>query len=524
MPHQHVPPKGKSSSNYSFFESYTALVAAFSFLCIGLLRAYTSPAISSMKDDPYLFNSTTEAEQKDIISWVASSPPVASFIGTMIAGPMLQFLGRRGTLIALTVPYIIGWLTIGFAGTSIALIIIGRLLTGLAAGLCTAGAQLYVSECVRAEVRGTLGFLPSMMLAAGVLLGFALSTLNLDWKNFAFVMTSFPVVLLIMSVTVPESPSWLILRGRENQGFKNLRKLRGKKNEEAVEMEILDLKRTIQLTNRRVSLASIDPRTKKVSIIKMMQQRPIWFPAFIAVFLMFFQQFAGANAVIYYLSIILTEAEPQSFKMLKEQLLKASNGTSTTQLTYGLDHNFSSVIVGIVQFLAFFVSLPLIDRLGRRILLISSAVAMSIPLGTLGFYYYCNQPQFFLSPAGTDKCASLVESTGVWLPVTCLSVFIAAYSIGFGPVCFILMGELFPTQARSYLCSLTSFVNHLCLLILIRGFPIALDLIGGHGAFWGFSLCCLISIFFVLWVVPETKGKTLAEIERSFVKEEESLL
>lgn len=518
MPHQPVPTKGKSPSNYSFFESYTAFVAAFSFLCIGLLRAYTSPAISSMKDDPYLFNSTTVSEQKDIISWVASSPPVASFVGTMIAGPMLQFLGRRGTLIALTIPYIVGWLTIGFAGASISLIITGRLLTGLAAGLCTAGAQLYVSECVRAEVRGTLGFLPSMMLAAGVLLGFALSTLNLDWKSFAFLMTSFPVVLLIMSVTVPESPSWLILRGRENQGFKNLRKLRGKKNVESVEMEILDMKRTIQLTNRRVSLASIDPRTNKVSIIKMMQQRPIWFPAFIAVFLMFFQQFAGANAVIYYLSIILTEAEPQSFKMLVE----SSNGTST--LTYGLDHNVSSVIVGVVQFLAFFVSLPLIDRLGRRILLISSAVAMSLPLGTLGFYYYCNQPQFFLSPEGTDKCANLVESTGVWLPVTCLSAFIAAYSIGFGPVCFILMGELFPTQARSYLCSLTSFVNHLCLLILIRGFPVALDLIGSHGTFWIFSGCCLVSIFFVLWVVPETKGKTLAEIERSFVKEEESLL
>lgn len=515
------PPHSSSSS--SFFEIYTSFVAAFSFLCIGLLRAYTSPAISSMKEDPHLFNSTTIPE-KEIISWVASSPPLASFVGTLISGPMLQYLGRRGTLIALTIPYIVGWFTIGFAGTSIALIVSGRFLTGLAAGLCTAGAQLYVSECVRAEVRGTLGFLPAMMLALGVLVGFSTSTLNLNWKNLALVMSIFPILLLIMSLTVPESPSWLLLRGDEDQSFKNLQKLRGKQHVENVEMEILDMKRAIQTTTRRVSRVSIDPRTNKVSILKMMQQRPIWYPASIAVFLMFFQQFAGANAVIYYLSIILTAAEPHSFKAkLMEHGQQFENGTMET-LKYGMDHNVSSVIVGVVQFLAFFVSLPLIDRLGRRILLISSAVTMSIPLGTLAFFYYCNQPQYFSSDSEPGQCAYLVESTGTWLPVTCLSAFIAAYSIGFGPVCFILMGELFPTQARSYLCSLTSFVNHLCLFILIIGFPLAMDGIGPHGTFFVFAACCLISILFIVWIVPETKGKTLAEIERGFAKEVEPLI
>ncbi|CAL8092760.1 unnamed protein product [Orchesella dallaii] len=503
----------EGNSSYPLFEMWTTIVAACSFLCIGLLRAYTSPAIASMKQDPMLFNSTS-IPPKEIISWVASSPPLASFFGTIISGPMLQYLGRQRTLVLLTIPYIGGWLLIGFASTSITLIMMGRVLTGLAAGLSTAGAPLYVSECVRPSVRGTLGFLPAMMLSFGVLLGFSTSTINVDWRQLALIMTSFPIALLFMTLTVPESPSWLILKGKEEKGFQNLRKLRGgsKGNVEEVELEILDMKTALLMT-RRCSRASINPKTKEVSVLKLMQQRPIYYPATIAVFLMFFQQFTGANAVIYYLSLILTETEPQSFKVGNN----GNNGTAAAS-ALGMDHNLSSVIVGVVQFGAFFISLPLIDRLGRKILLIFSAVAMSMPLGILGFYYFCNQED------SSQQCIEVVESTWTWLPLTCLSVFIAAYSIGFNSIPFILMSEIFPSSARSYLCSLTSFVNHLCLFILIRVFPIALDEIGAHWTFWIFCASCLVSILFVWGVVPETKGKSLAEIERGFVREAEPLI
>lgn len=522
---EETPDPSPSSSSFPLFEAYTTFVAAFSFLCIGLLRAYTSPAIASMREDPTMFPPTTsEEEVRFITSWVASSPPLASFVGTVIAGPMLQILGRQGMLMALTFPYIVGWLAIGFAGTSVMLIMTGRFLTGLAAGLCTAGAQLYVSECVRAEVRGTLGFLPAMLLAFGILVGFATSTLNLDWRNLALVMTTFPVALLLMTLTVPESPSWLVMKGKEDRAFKSLKRLRGKSNADQAEREIFDMKRAIRAT-RRASRASIDPATQQVSLFKLIQQRVIYYPAFIAVCLMCFQQFSGANAVVYYLSDILTEAQPHNFKMAVKEYrdLLLQNATEAGEpMTYGMDHNVSSVIVGVVQFLAFFVSLPLIDRLGRRILLICSAAAMSVPLGTLGLFYYCNQAEFFENSVEPGTCASLVESTGTWLPVTCLSVFIAAYSIGFGPICFILMSELFPSKARSYLCALTSFVNHLCLFILIKAFLPSVNILGSHWTFWIFTGCCLVSIPFVLFIVPETKGKTLAEIEKGFAKEAEA--
>lgn len=505
------PPNRRLFSNYPVIEGYVTFVAGFSFLCIGLLRAYTSPAILSMKEEPELLNSTSLTPNQ-VISWVASSPPIGGFLGTLLSGPLLQHAGRKGTIFLLTWPLICGWLIIRFAGISIILILIGRFLTGFAAGLATASAQLYISECVRAEVRGTLGFLPAMMLALGVLLGFLLGAVpSLDWRNLALVMATFPVTLLAMIMTIPESPSWFIMKGREELASKSLIKLRGNvRNNEEIEKELAEM---------RMVLIKDTKSGESASLWKLVRHRSVWYPGSVAVLLMIFQQLTGANVVIFYLSVIFTSATPQSFQQfVASHNMSIFDGHQHGKIVYGLDTSISSVVIGVVQFLAFFISLPMIDRLGRRILLVSSALAMSIPQGSLGFYYFCNQPQFFLESPVHTTCATFVESTGTWLPLTCLSVFIAAYSIGFGPICFILMSELFPSQVRSYLCSVTSFVNFFSIFLLIRGFPPALDSFGPHWIFWTFSGSCLLSIIFVLVMVPETKGKTLAEIEHSFRK------
>jgi facilitated trehalose transporter len=544
---------------YSRVEVYATVVAAFSFLCIGLLRAYTSPAITSMKKDLEIFN-TSSIPQKEVISWVASSPPLASFIGTILSGPMLQFFGRQSTLVLLTIPYILGWLLIGFA-QDVIMILAGRVLTGLAAGISTAGAQLYVSECVRAEVRGTLGFLPSMMLALGVLLGFSASTINVQWRELALIMGSLPVLLFIVTLTIPESPTWLILRRKEEKAISNLKKLRGNGTTlDEIEEEIDALKSAVSQHRRQRRASKASSMLSSISSIsrgnsggegwRTVMKREIWFPALIAVSLMTFQQFAAANVIIYFCSVILTEAEPKLISIIDEittnnaSLFKDSSkhpfmdydyDLSGNQSSYSesgsvtisnvpytvLDHNVSSVIVGLVQFLAFFLSLPLIDRLGRKILLISSAILMALPLALLGFYFSCNNDVSFDMAGGADSDLSnyFVTKTYAWLPLTCLCIFIAAYSIGFGPVPFIIMSEIFPSKARSYLCSLTSFVNHFALFVVIKTFPMFFEEMGPHYTFWLYAASCMVSIIFVVLVVPETKGKTLVEIEKHFTKE-----
>lgn len=243
--------------------------------------------------------------------------------------------------------------------------------------------------------------------------------------------------------------------------------------------------------------------------------------------------------VIYFLSVILTDAEPN---ILKGTRLTSGVGNESGLLPLPdvgytvLDHNVGSVVVASVQFLAFFLSLPLIDRMGRKILLIISANLMALSLGVLGFYFYCNSNtnvhNFTTnSTLGVDSeedvanfYAQIVIYTYSWLPVTCLSVFIASYSIGFGPVPFIIMSEIFPAHARSYLCSLTSFSNHFFLFVVIKMFPMMVDWMGNHWTFWISAGSSLLSIFLVVLVLPETKGKTLTEIEKTFTKETKPLL
>lgn len=135
-------PNSGHTTKFTWMEIYATFVAAFAFLTIGLLRAYTSPAIASMKRNPEIFN-TTSVPEKEVISWIASSPPLASFIGTIVSGPLLQYCGRQKTLVILTLPLIAGWLLIGFA-VNIPMVMSGRVLTGLVSTLVEKSREIFV--------------------------------------------------------------------------------------------------------------------------------------------------------------------------------------------------------------------------------------------------------------------------------------------------------------------------------------------------------------------------------------------
>jgi len=177
---------------------------------------------------------------------------------------------------------------------------------------------------------------------------------------------------------------------------------------------------------------------------------------------------------------------------------------------FRLSPNTSSAIVGIIQLLAFFISLPLIDRFGRKFLLLVSAVGMTISNLLLGTYFY------FAELEKSTGDLFVAENFGGWFPLTVMSVFIAAYSLGFGPVPFIIMSELFPSIARSYLCSMASFVNHFILFLVILTFPIVMEKMSPSFTFWSLGVFSLVTIPFVIFIVKETKGKTLTQIELMF--------
>lgn len=205
-------------------------------------------------------------------------------------------------------------------------------------------------------------------------------------------------------------------------------------------------------------------------------------PLGISLGIMFFQQFTGINAMVFYTVGIFQSA-----------------GSS-------IDGRYATIIVGIVQFVCTVASGFLVDRCGRRMLLLGSAGVVSLSLASMGTFFY-------MQHLWGEEAAS--ASLG-WLPLLSLIVFFVAFSGGFSNVPFIIMGELFPSRYRTLLGPISSSFNLLCTFTVVRSFPEMQITMGKYGAFWFFMCCTLLSIFFIYFLLPETKGKTLEEIEKLF--------
>jgi facilitated trehalose transporter len=245
-----------------------------------------------------------------------------------------------------------------------------------------------VSESARPRIRGMLGFLPSIMNALGVLLGLLVGCW-ISWRKVAIMMSIVPVGLLILSLWLPESPFWLMSHGHEERAFKSLQRLRGSgRSLLQVQEELDEMKASVKEMN--------SPSACKLGWTDCIWRKENW----MAFTLIIFQQLCGVSSVIYYLQMILSETKVQGNPSVNPEN--------------------AAWCVGLVHLAAFFVSFPLIDRIGRRWLLIVSGILMSLSHTTLAVYMY------FMY----EKDMGFLQFTSSWLPLTSLSLFIGAFSIG----------------------------------------------------------------------------------------------
>ena len=211
-------------------------------------------------------------------------------------------------------------------------------------------------------------------------------------------------------------------------------------------------------------------------------QPSIMRPFFISMSLMFFQQFSGINAMMFYCATIFIKA--------------------------GLDNStFVSIFIGLVQFLSSVISCFIMDRAGRRFMLLSASTGMLISCVSMGTYFYMTNN--ILNKASTPLDIS-------WLAVTSLAVYIVAFAIGWGPCPWLMMSEIFPVSARGKASGIATFFNWLNSFIVTKAFSYMLASLTPAGTFWFFAFVLLLSLVFVYTYVPETKGKTLEEVQQYF--------
>lgn len=394
-------------------------------------------------------------------SWVGSLMPLAALAGGVLGGPLVDYIGRRRTILFTAPPFFVGWILIATAKI-IHLVLTGRVICGLCVGIGSLAFPVYLGEAIQPEVRGTLGLFPTVIGNTGILICYVAGK-YLDWSQLAYLGACLPIPFFILILMIPETPQWYLSRGRTEEARKALQWLRGKNTK--IDNEMRDIAMSdVTAENNDSSITELFSRKYMKSIL-------------ISLGLMTFQQLSGINAVIFYTVTI--------FKM---------SGSS-------VDGNLSTIIVGVVNFISTFIATALIDRAGRKVLLYISSVTMTVTLVILGTFFYVQ-----------DDLKMDVSSLG-WLPLTCVMIYLLGFSLAFGPIPWLMMGEILPAKIRGAAASICTAFNWLCTFIVTKTFLNIVDGIGTAGTFWLFGSITFVGLFFVVVFVPETRGKSLEQIE-----------
>ncbi|MCI3195207.1 sugar porter family MFS transporter [Bacillus sp. HU-1818] len=396
---------------------------------------------------------------------VVSMLLLGAIFGAALSGTCSDRWGRRKVVFVLSIIFIIGALVCAFS-QNITMLIASRVILGLAVGGSTALVPVYLSEMAPTKIRGTLGTMNNLMIVTGILLAYIVNYLFTPFEAWRWMvgLAAVPAVLLLIGIAfMPESPRWLVKRGREDEAKKIMEITHD--HQEDIEMELAEMKQ-----------GESEKKETTLDLLKAKWIRPM---LLIGVGLAVFQQAVGINTVIYYAPTIFTEA---------------GLGTSASVL--------GTMGIGVLNVIMCITAMILIDRIGRKKLLIWGSIGITLSLAAL-----------------SAVLLSLGLSTSTaWLTVVFLGVYIVFYQATWGPVVWVLMPELFPSKARGAATGFTTLVLSATNLIVSLVFPLMLSAMGIAWVFAIFSVICLLSFFFALYMVPETKGKSLEEIEESLKK------
>ncbi|XP_065371223.1 facilitated trehalose transporter Tret1-2 homolog isoform X2 [Calliphora vicina] len=447
-----------------------ALIVCLGSVAAGTALAWTSPVLPQISaPDPNsnttVSNSTdTNASHLQLTlsqqTWVSSLLAIGAFLGALPTSYIADAIGRRYTALVMDIPFIVAWICIIFA-ESASMLYFARFTIGLATGSFCVVAPMYISEIAEDSIRGTLGTLFQLLLSVGILLVYVFGAI-VSWTTLSVLCLMVPLGLFVGMLFLPETPTYLLKKGRRGDAALALKFLWGR---------YCDSRSAIQQIQ-----AELDQAGGNASVMDLYRIPAARRGLIISMLLMFFQQFSGVNAVIFYTVPIFQSA-----------------GST-------LDPSICSIIVGLVQVVMTLASSFLIERAGRKSLLLFSSTIVTICLVILGAY-------FNMKDNGKD-----VSSIG-WLPLLSVVLFMVTFSVGYGPVPWLMMGELFLPDVKATAVALTVMSNWFSVFCVTKTFGSMINAWGSDMTFWFFAVCMLGATIYVYSMVLETKGKSSAQIQ-----------
>ncbi|MFT4683427.1 MAG: SP family xylose:H+ symportor-like MFS transporter [Urechidicola sp.] len=434
-----------------------------------------------------------------IKGFIVSSALLGALVGAAGSGVLSKSIGRKSSLIIAAVLFAVSAWGSGlpsFMGDSINLLVFFRILGGIAIGIASMNAPMYIAEIAPAEKRGTLVTFYQLAIVIGFFVVFLATyfignnlteaqNIEYGWRQMFWSELIPALLFLALLFFVPKSPRWLMVKGREDEALNILTRIHG---EDIANKEIVEIRNSIQSEKSKI----------KASIYV----KPLLGIVVIGTILSALQQFTGINAVLYYGADIFEQALGfGKDDVLKQQILLAS-----------------------VNLVFTFIAMFTVDKLGRKPLLIIGGFGMLIGFLLMGFTLYFSD----YSNINAAGLPALSSSEGVFSLIGVL-IFIASFAMSMGPVVWVILSEIFPNRIRSVAMSIAVAVQWLANYFVSQTFPVIVESDANKlqldGGTWNnalpyfiFSTFIIIIILFVWKYIPETKGKTLEEMETLFEK------
>lgn len=425
------------------------LIGSLGALCLGMVMGWSGPAEMLIAKG----KGYSFVPTSDEFGWIASLMTLGAASTCLPVGYMAGVLGRKMVMIAILIPLMLGWLLIT-AATHVLMVQLGRYVTGASVGVYCVLVQIYCTEISEVKNRGVMGSFYQLWLTIGILISYTVGA-YVPLFIFNIFSTVVPLVYFLLFIWMPETPAYYVQKGKTDKAEKALHWLRGKDADISADIQAI----------------SIEIKKEKVNIRKAMGRKTTLKGLGISITLMALQQFIGINAIAFYSTSIFEEAKT------------------------GIPSEVCTIILGIVGCIAVAPAIMFIDRCGRRIFLFVAAAVMCVMHFVMGAYFHW-----------------LRDKNVGWMPILAICIFVFAFSMGFGYLPWLIMAEIFAEDVKPLCAAICGTLNWIFGFTVTKLFPICLSVAGPAITFWIFAGIALLAFFFT-FVVPETKGKTLAEIQ-----------
>ncbi|XP_001604742.4 facilitated trehalose transporter Tret1 isoform X2 [Nasonia vitripennis] len=453
-------PERKKRKGSPYRQILAALVAQLGTVNTGMVFAYSAIAIPQLKANDSAIP-IDDSQQ----SWIASMSAIGTPIGCLFTGYLMDVLGRKYSLIVTEIPALLGWILIFYA-SDVRMIYAGRFFTGLGSGMVGAPARVYTSEVTQPHLRGTLTAIASVGVSTGVLVEYTLGAV-LNWKTVAGISAIVPAAAVVLMFLFPETPSYLISVNKQQEARESLQKFRSTSYDLNEEMDTL-----VNFSNKN----NLKRLTGLREILKALVQ-PNALKPFALLFLYFLiYQWTGTNAVTFYAVDIIADSGIKLNKYLV------------------------AVLLGVVRLASTIAACIACRRFGRRPMTFISSIGCGVAMLSFGSYV-----------SFKDQLSNYS-----WIPVVCIMGYTIACTLGFLVIPWIMIGEIYPVQIRGLAGGLTTMSTHFFVFTVVKTYPMLVSSLSQQGVYFLYGTISIVGTIYFYICLPETKNKTLQEIEDYF--------